>query len=51
MSVPLMDFSWSAADLAFKEELEAFLDKELPPFVEQWPEIAHVTATNGAVSE
>jgi alkylation response protein AidB-like acyl-CoA dehydrogenase len=31
-----VDFSWSPADVAFKEELEAFLDKELPPFVEQW---------------
>jgi len=31
-----VDFSWSAEDLAFKEELEAFLDKEMPPFIEQW---------------
>lgn len=31
-----MDFAWSAADLAFQAELEAFLDRELPPFVERW---------------
>ena len=31
-----MDFAWAPEDLAFKEELEAFLDKEMPPFVEQW---------------
>ncbi|HEV7526473.1 MAG TPA: acyl-CoA dehydrogenase family protein [Acidimicrobiia bacterium] len=31
-----MDFAWSPEDLAFKEELEAFLDKEMPPFIEQW---------------
>ena len=30
-----MDFAWSPEDLAFKEELEAFLDKEMPPFIEQ----------------
>lgn len=31
-----MDFAWSPEDLAFGEELEAFLDKELPPFLEEW---------------
>ena len=31
-----MDFAWSPEDLAFKEELEAFLEKELPPFLEEW---------------
>ena len=31
-----MDFAWSPEDVAFKEELEAFLDKEMPPFIEQW---------------
>ena len=31
-----MDFAWSPEDLAFAEELEAFLDKELPPFLEEW---------------
>jgi hypothetical protein len=31
-----VDFAWSPADLAFKEELEAFLDKEMPPFIERW---------------
>jgi alkylation response protein AidB-like acyl-CoA dehydrogenase len=31
-----MDFAWSQADLEFKAELEAFLDAELPPFIEQW---------------
>src|SRR5262245_44180350 len=33
-----MDFAWAPEDLAFKEELEAFLDKEWPPFAEQWSE-------------
>lgn len=31
-----MDFSWSPEDVAFGQELEAFLDKELPPFIEEW---------------
>ncbi|GIU86653.1 MAG: putative acyl-CoA dehydrogenase FadE [Acidimicrobiia bacterium] len=31
-----MDFSWSPEDVAFGQELEAFLDKELPPFLEEW---------------
>ena len=35
-NVSFVDFAWSAEDLAFKEELEAFLDKEMRPFLEQW---------------
>ncbi len=31
-----MDFSPSPEDVAFRDELEAFLDKELPPFVDAW---------------
>jgi alkylation response protein AidB-like acyl-CoA dehydrogenase len=31
-----MDFSWSEDDLAFEAELVAFLERELPPFIEQW---------------
>jgi alkylation response protein AidB-like acyl-CoA dehydrogenase len=31
-----VDFSWAPEDRAFQEELEAFLDKELPPFLEEW---------------
>jgi alkylation response protein AidB-like acyl-CoA dehydrogenase len=31
-----VDFSWSPADLAFQRELESFLDKELPPFIDTW---------------
>lgn len=31
-----MDFAWAPEDVAFQEELEAFLEKELPPFLEQW---------------
>ncbi len=35
MSAPV-DFAWAPEDVAFKDELEAFLDKEMPPFIEQW---------------
>jgi alkylation response protein AidB-like acyl-CoA dehydrogenase len=31
-----VDFAWSQADLAFEAELEAFLDRELPPFIAEW---------------
>jgi len=31
-----VDFSPSPEDVAFRDELEAFLDKELPPFVDAW---------------
>ncbi len=31
-----MDFAWSDEDLAFQAELESFLDRELPPFVDEW---------------
>ena len=44
-----MDFAWSAEDLAFKDELEAFLDKEMPPFVEQWAEAEDLDASRGVM--
>src|SRR5258706_7113600 len=44
-----MDFSWSVEDLAFKEELEAFLDKEMPPFIEQWSENEDADAARGVM--
>ena len=44
-----MDFAWSPEDLAFKEELEAFLDKEMPPFVEQWSENEDLDASRGVM--
>jgi alkylation response protein AidB-like acyl-CoA dehydrogenase len=31
-----VDFAWSDADLAFQRELEGFLDRELPPFIDEW---------------
>ena len=31
-----MDFALSDEDLSFKTELEAFLDKEMPPFIDAW---------------
>ena len=44
-----MDFAWSAEDLAFKEELEAFLDKEMPPFIELWSENEDLDASRGVM--
>ena len=44
-----MDFAWSPEDLAFKEELEAFLDKEMAPFVEQWSENEDLDASRGVM--
>jgi alkylation response protein AidB-like acyl-CoA dehydrogenase len=44
-----MDFAWSPEDLAFKEELEAFLDKEMPPFIEQWSENEDLDASRGVM--
>jgi alkylation response protein AidB-like acyl-CoA dehydrogenase len=31
-----MDFAWSDDDLAFEAELCEFLDRELPPFIDEW---------------
>ena len=45
----VMDFAWAPEDLAFKEELEAFLDKEMPPFVEQWSENEDPDASRGVM--
>ena len=44
-----MDFAWSPADIAFKEELEAFLDKEMPPFIEQWSDNEDMDASRGVM--
>jgi alkylation response protein AidB-like acyl-CoA dehydrogenase len=44
-----MDFSWSAEDLAFKEELEAFLDKEMGPFLDEWSEHEDVEPARGVM--
>jgi len=44
-----LDFSWSPDDLAFKEELEAFLERELPPFVERWSGDDEVDASRGVM--
>jgi alkylation response protein AidB-like acyl-CoA dehydrogenase len=44
-----VDFSLSPEDVAFKEELEAFLDKELPPFVEQWSDNEDLGASRGVL--
>ncbi len=44
-----MDFAWSPADLAFKDELEAFLDKELPAFVDQWADNEDLDASRGVM--
>ncbi len=44
-----MDFAWSPEDIAFKEELEAFLDKEMPPFIEQWADSEDMDATRGVM--
>ena len=44
-----MDFAWSPEDLAFKEELEAFLDKEMPPFIEQWSVNEDLDASRGVM--
>ena len=44
-----MDFAWSAEDLAFKEELEAFLDKEMGPFLEQWSEQDDLEPSRGVM--
>ncbi len=35
-NVSFVDFAWSPEDVQFKTELEAFLDKEMPPFIDQW---------------
>jgi alkylation response protein AidB-like acyl-CoA dehydrogenase len=44
-----VDFAWSAADLAFKEELEAFLDKELPPFIDAWSDNEDAATMRGVM--
>jgi alkylation response protein AidB-like acyl-CoA dehydrogenase len=44
-----VDFAWSPEDLAFKEELEAFLDKEWPPFAEQWSENDDLEPSRGVM--
>lgn len=44
-----MDFAWSPEDIAFKEELEAFLDKEMPPFIEQWSDNEDADASRGVM--
>jgi alkylation response protein AidB-like acyl-CoA dehydrogenase len=44
-----MDFAWSPEDLAFKDELEAFLDKEMPPFIEQWSDNEDLDASRGVM--
>src|SRR2546423_13931241 len=44
-----MDFAWSPEDVAFKEELEAFLDKEMPPFIEQWSDNEDMDASRGVM--
>ncbi len=53
MSLTLMsgcvDFAWSPEDVAFKEELEAFLDKEMPPFIEQWSDNEDADASRGVM--
>lgn len=43
-----MDFSWTAADLSFKAELEAFLDERLPAFRALWDSNAATAPTNHA---
>jgi acyl-CoA dehydrogenase len=45
----MRDFAWSPEDVAFKEELEAFLDKEMPPFVEQWSDNEDAEASRGVM--
>src|SRR5260370_34221905 len=49
MSAAIMDFAWSTEDLAFKEELEAFLDKEMPPFIELWSDNEDAEASRGVM--
>lgn len=44
-----MDFAWSPEDIAFKEELEAFLDKEMPPFIDEWSENEDMDASRGVM--
>ena len=44
-----MDFAGSPADVAFKEELVAFLDKEMPPFIEQWSDNEDTGAARGVM--
>jgi alkylation response protein AidB-like acyl-CoA dehydrogenase len=45
----LVDFAWAPEDVAFREELEAFLDKEMPPFIEQWSPNEDLDASRGVM--
>jgi alkylation response protein AidB-like acyl-CoA dehydrogenase len=44
-----MDFAWSPEDLAFKQELEDFLDKEMPAFIELWSDNEDLDASRGVM--
>ena len=48
-NVTFVDFALSPEDLVFKDELEAFLDKEMPPFVETWAEAEDLDASRGVM--
>jgi alkylation response protein AidB-like acyl-CoA dehydrogenase len=47
--VTAVDFAWAPEDLAFKEELEAFLEKEMPPFIEAWSVNEDLDASRGVM--
>jgi alkylation response protein AidB-like acyl-CoA dehydrogenase len=44
-----MDFALSEEDLAFKTELEAFLDKEMPPFIDAWSDNEDESSARGVM--
>src|SRR3978361_1531813 len=45
----VLELAWSPADVAFQEELEAFLDKEMPPLNQPWADSEDAEAARGVM--